>query len=221
MYFFRERKNEKPWLIDLAGDNSSGKSLLALAVDSCFRPHIYQGEHIPSFLSVDKELEPNGDKPVVFHNFFARRIRYLGQIGLFEDENPEAEILFVGNTRKHQKRAYKETGRRDTKTGFDARIDISFVLKQFDLARMIKDVGLRHGLDIFRDFRKAAKQVSERSRPVERSRNIKDLFWRRIEISFPDKSLLAELDIDKLRAKQKDPKGAQYPGRAQPDWSLG
>lgn len=94
-----ERK--KPWVVDLNGDVASGKSLLALAFDSIYRPDVYENEFIPPGASSDLELNPNSDKPVIYTNFVhqlrTNKETYDKLLAEYVAKNRSAKILFATN----------------------------------------------------------------------------------------------------------------------------
>ena len=75
-HYFKENAKDHPgntpWTILLGADSDSGKSLLALAIDSVFRPHLYP-DGISHEVSADSRLKPDffGSPvpPVIFSNF--------------------------------------------------------------------------------------------------------------------------------------------------------
>lgn len=66
-----DRDKDTPWVVSLGADSDSGKSLVALAIDRAFRPHLYQNG-IGEDVSADERLKPSSwgpPVPVVFKNF--------------------------------------------------------------------------------------------------------------------------------------------------------
>jgi hypothetical protein len=80
-------------IIDLNGDACSGKSLVAIAIDSVFRPHNYTNSGaIAPYCEADNSLAPGDDKPVVFYNFNFSAISFKERQLLNLKENYDEEL---------------------------------------------------------------------------------------------------------------------------------
>ena len=97
-----QNPRENPWFISLQGDMSSGKELVALAIDQALNPQRYP-KGIEKDHSAEMELRHGNGRtfPVVFSNFrnrYAPHPGYFdGYLQEFQRANPNAYVLVASN----------------------------------------------------------------------------------------------------------------------------
>lgn len=100
----RETDPDKQWIIHLgdADDSNSGKSLIALAIDTALNPERYP-HGLGEKLSADDLLKPgnNGQAQIVFKNFYRciefGKTLFDAALAKFKDQNSDAKILVASN----------------------------------------------------------------------------------------------------------------------------
>lgn len=111
--FKRHIKSDgNPWLVTINGTMSSGKSLIALAVDQAFRPEEYPNG-ITSKYSAD-DLRPSANMPVPlpvgFDNFMGAsypiREEFDDQLRQFIAEREGSKVLLASNLRRSATTAF-------------------------------------------------------------------------------------------------------------------
>jgi hypothetical protein len=115
-----EQQRDKPWIIDLNGDFASGKILLALGIDSVYRPDLYKTAP-PDGLEAERRLAPHNsgnpfldgfedDKPVVTNNyrrlFAAPKATYDFTLQSLVYHNPAARVAIATNVEREAQKPY-------------------------------------------------------------------------------------------------------------------
>lgn len=93
---FKRARRVKPWMITLDGDDASGKSLIALAIDQVLTPQRYP-RGIPDDVKADDMLNGYFKQNVIFHNFgqtiAVTRETFDGTLHEFEARNPKTKVF--------------------------------------------------------------------------------------------------------------------------------
>ena len=183
------KQREKPWMIDVNGDQASAKSVFALAADIAYRPEKFPEGITPDIIADYHFASPETD-PIIFFNagpkILDTKKNYDAAFKWFAQRFPAAKIIMLANIMRDEEEPYY-----NYENGFGSDV--------LDVGILVQAIRYLHDIEPHSpDLMLIADKFHQASMKAHTSQDLFAKFFRRIEIYVEDNNpmlpLLLELE---------------------------